>query len=123
MVRVSIVVGSGPAPPRVFGGDEAGGEMEQAPPGLGEGCLAVSCLAVWWACVCACVCAPKCANGDMAGVAGRDATEWGRRLTRGSSGDSSPSPSPHLLQPLTSMQTARRLTAGECSWTWRGAAP
>ena len=31
--------------------------MEQAPPRLGEGCLAVSCLAVWWACVRACVCA------------------------------------------------------------------
>ena len=62
MVRVSVVVGSGPAPPpRVFGGDEeAGGEMEQAPLGLGEGCLAVSCLAVWWACVCACVCAEVC---------------------------------------------------------------
>lgn len=34
--------------------------MEQAPPRLGEGCLAVSCLAVWWACVRVCVCAPKC---------------------------------------------------------------
>lgn len=51
-------MGVGWPPQECLGGDEeAGGEMEQAPPRLGEGCLAVSCLAVWWACVRVCVCA------------------------------------------------------------------
>ena len=121
MVRVSIVVGSGPAPPH-----ECLGVMRKQVVRWSRplpGWERVVWLSVAWLAggpVCVRACAPKCADGDMAGG---DATERGRRLTRGPSGESSPSPSPHLLQPLTSMQTARRLTAGECLWMWRGAAP
>lgn len=96
--------------------------MEQAPPGLREGWSGwrlPGCLVGMCVCVCACV---SVWMGTRPG--GGDATELCFSLTRGPSGDSSPfpSPSPHLLQPLTSTQTARRLMAGESLWTWRGAA-
>lgn len=44
-------------------------------------------------------------------------------LTRVSLGTLLPSLSLRLLQPLTSMQTARRLMAGGSLWMWSGAGP
>lgn len=85
-------------------------------PELGEGWSGCQ-LPGWLVGVCVGVSALMGTNGDG------DAAELGPVLTRGPSGDSSPPPSPRLLQPLTSTQTARRLMAGESLWTWRGAGP